>query len=116
MIRMMPELELVESLLVTDVCAFSALKSAYGLYLERPSLNPFLPDSLDLASRKNLRSLEGVKKIGGRIAMILPRGIGKEFSEQAIALENEEGKKPQLDDSKPGLTSGKRALPIHVQV
>ena len=25
MIRMMPELELVESLLVTDVCAFSAL-------------------------------------------------------------------------------------------
>ncbi|KAL5059901.1 hypothetical protein RYX36_031505, partial [Vicia faba] len=39
-----------------------------------------------------------------------------EFSEQAIALENEGGKKPQLDDSKPGLTSGKRALPIHVQV
>lgn len=37
-------------------------------------------------------------------------------SEQAIALENEGGKKPQLDDSKPGLTSGKRALPIHVQV
>lgn len=44
------------------------------------------------------------------------RDEGKEFSEQAIALENEEGKKPQLDDSKPGLTSGKRALPINVQV